>query len=132
MTKNTQLIKTWYHEMWNRWNKAIIPSIIHEDVTFRGSLGQEHRGHEGLHTYIDFIQAAFPDFHNKIELILTEGDRSFAQLTYSGTHQGELFGITPTHRKIAYAGSAVFTFRNDKIQDVWVLGDIHGLLQQLK
>ena len=80
---------------------------------------------------MDFIQRAFPDFHNHIEDIISEGDRSFARLTYTGTHQGEVFGIAATGKRIEYSGAALFSFRGDRIASVWVLGDIHGLLQQL-
>ena len=129
---NRELIELWYHEMWNRWNKEVIPEIVDEKITFRGSLGKVNSGHGELSDYIDLIRNAFPDFHNSIELILSEEDKAFAKLTYTGTHRGELFGIAPTNRSIEYAGSALFSFRDGKIVDVWVLGDLHGLLQQLK
>ena len=130
--KNRILIEKWYYQMWNQWDETIFPKILDRQITFRGSLGQEKKGYDGLSEYINFIKTAFPDFHNEIEFIITEGDCSFAKLKYSGTHRGEVFGIAPTHRKIAYYGSAVFTFENEKIKDVWVLGDIYGLVNQLK
>ena len=131
-TTNERLIEIWYHEMWNNWNKGVMPQILDEKITFRGSLGMEKKGYEGLSEYIDFIQTAFPDFHNEIELIITEGDKSFAKLKYSGTHVGKVFKIEPTHKKIEYYGSAVFSFQNGRIIDVWVLGDVYGLLKQIE
>ena len=130
--QHVQLIEAWYHRMWNQWDKTAFPDILSEDITFRGSLGQTKHGYAGLSDYIDFIRAAFPDFHNHIELILSDGDQAFAQLTYTATHQGEVFGVAPTGKRIQYAGAAVFTFVDDKIADVWVLGDIYGLLQQIQ
>ena len=129
---NQVLIEKWYLQMWNQWDKAVFSEILDENISFRGSLGQEKKGYEGLSDYIDLIRTSFPDFHNEIELIITEGNQSFAKLKYTGTHQGKLFGIEPTNRQITYYGSAVFTFKNRKITDVWVLGDVYGLIQQLK
>jgi predicted ester cyclase len=63
---------------------------------------------------------------------VSEGSRSFARLTYSGTHRGEVFGVAATGSQIQYAGAALFEFRADKIASVWVLGYIHGLLGQLR
>jgi predicted ester cyclase len=80
----------------------------------------------------DFVQRAFPDFTNEIEEMISEGDKAFARLTYRGTHRGELFDIAATGRRIQYAGAAVFRFRGDKIAEVWVLGDIFGLMSQLR
>lgn len=129
---NKDLIEEWYLEMWNKWNVDIIPEILISEVTFRGSLGQEKVGYNGLKEYIDYIKSAFPDFHNEIELIITENNKSFAKLKYSGTHKGEIFGFQPSHKKIEYYGSAVFSFENEKITDVWVLGDVFNLIEQLK
>jgi steroid delta-isomerase-like uncharacterized protein len=130
--RNRQLIETWYYRMWNQWDKSVFPKILAEDIQFRGSLGNVVEGHQGVSQYMDYIRAAFPDFHNAIEQIISEADQAFARLTYTGTHRGTIFGIEPTGRKVTYAGAAVFTFRNDRIAEVWVLGDIYNLLQQLR
>jgi predicted ester cyclase len=130
--RNRALIERFYLEMWNRFDKTIIPDILTENVRFRGSLGQSKKGHAEFGEYIDFIQRAFPDFHNEIEEIISEGDRAFAKLTFRGTHRGELFGIAPTGRHIQYSGAAVFKFSGDRIAEVWVLGDIHGLISQME
>jgi predicted ester cyclase len=80
----------------------------------------------------DFVQRTFPDFSNQIEEVISEGDKAFARLTYRGTHRGELFDIAATGKRIQYAGAAVFRFRGDKIAEVWVLGDIYGLICRLQ
>jgi predicted ester cyclase len=130
-TRNIRLIETWYYRMWNGWDKSVFESIIAPDLTFRGSLGQVKRGYAGLSEYMDFIRGAFPDFTNSIEEIISEGDKACARLTYTGTHAGEIFGVAPTFRQISYAGAAIFMFEGERIRDVWVLGDVYGLLRQL-
>ena len=45
---------------------------------------------------------------------------------------GELFGHPPTGKMVSWAGAAVFTFSGELIRDLWVLGDVHSLLQQLE
>ena len=93
--RNRLLIERFYFEMWNRFDKTIVPDILTEDLQFRGSLGQSKSGHAEFHDYVDFIQQAFPDFSNEIEEIISEGDNAFAKITYRGTHRGEVFGIGP-------------------------------------
>ncbi|MBF6559209.1 MAG: ester cyclase [Candidatus Binataceae bacterium] len=131
-TRNGLLIHRFYHEMWNRFDKSILPELLTEDVRFRGSLGQNKTGYGELSDYVEFIQQVFPDFSNEIEEIISEGDKAFARLTYRGTHSADLFGIAPTGRTIQYAGAAVFRFRGDRIAEIWVLGDIWNLVSQLK
>jgi predicted ester cyclase len=112
--------------------RTLEPVRLTADFRFRGSLGQEKHGHGGFAEYMDVIQWGFPDFRNDVEEIISEGDHAFARLTYRGTHSGEVLGIPPTGRRVEYAGAAVFRFRNDRIAEVWVLGDLHGLLSQLR
>ncbi len=128
---NVALVERFYHELWDRFDKRLIPVLLTEDVRFRGSLGQAKVGHDQFGEYVDFVRAAFPDFTNTLEEVVSEGDRSFARLTYRGTHRGDLFGIAPTGRRVEYAGAALFRFRDGRIAEVWVLGDLHGLLRQL-
>ncbi|MGH7576068.1 MAG: GNAT family N-acetyltransferase [Longimicrobiales bacterium] len=128
-TRNRILIERFYHDLWNRFDKSLIPELLTEDFVFRG--GQERRGQAEFAAYVDFIRDTFPDFHNEIEEIISEGDRSFAALAYSATHRGELFGIPGTGRRVRYAGTALFRFWRRQIREVWVLGDIYGLVQQL-
>ena len=130
--RNRDLIRRFYEELWNPFDKRKVPELLTDDVKFRGSLGQEKFGHSGFTEYMDIIQAAFPDFNNHVEEIISEDDRAFARLTYRGTHHGTVFGILPTSRRVEYAGAAVFRFRGEKIAEVWVLGDVNGLLQQLR
>ena len=101
-------------------------------MAFRGSLGQSVEGRDGFKEYVRAVRRAFPDFHNRVEELVAEGDRVMARLTYSGTHVGELFGIAPTGRQVSYAGVGLVRVALGRIAEGWVLGDLHGLLRQLK
>ena len=125
------LIDRFYNDMWNRFDKTVFAEILHPDIQFRGSLGQTKIGFDEFGDYVDYIQAFAPDFHNQVLTTITEGNQTFARLSYTGTQQGELFGIAPTGKSFNYAGAAVFTFSGGLIREVWVLGDIYGLTLQL-
>ncbi len=75
--------------------------------------------------------SAFPDFHYTIEDLIAEEDRVAARLTYRGTHRGDLLGIAPTRKPVAYTGIAVFRLAGGMIVDGWVNGDTLGLMRQL-
>ena len=89
--KGKELVRLWYERMWNRWDESVFADILDPAIELRGSLGQAHRGYEGVSSYMRFVREAFPDFHNEIELLLAEGDRVFAKLRYTGTHLGTIF-----------------------------------------
>jgi len=128
---NKALIRKYYEELWNRWNFAAAEELIDEEISFRGSLGSSVHGRERFEEYMRTVQRAFPDFHNHTEELIAENDKVVARLTYTGTHQGELFGIAPTGRRVSYAGVAIFRVAGDSIVEGWVLGDVRALMQQL-
>ena len=131
LARHKAQVETFYNSLWNHWNYRIVGEVLTDDVTFYGSLGVEKKGHKGFIEYAEMVRSAFPDFRNTIEDMIAEGDKLAACLTYTGTHQGEIFGIAPTYRAIQYVGTAIFVFRDGLISHAWVLGDRLELLQQL-
>lgn len=131
LEKHKALIHRYYEELWNSWNFGVIGEILTDDFVFHGSLGIEKTGHDGFIEYAKLVHDAFPDFHNAIEDLIAEGEKVAACLTYTGTHQGEIFGIPATGRAIRYVGVGIFVFRGDLISHLWVLGDRLALLNQL-
>ena len=125
------LIRRYYSELWNAWSTTALEELISPDIIFRGSIGTAVGGIEEFKQYVSKIRAAFPDFHNHIEEIIGEDDKVVARLTYTGTHQGELFGFPGTGRKINYQGIAIFQFREGKIVSGYVLGDTESLKRQI-
>jgi steroid delta-isomerase-like uncharacterized protein len=127
-------VQRFYDELWNQWRFELADELLAPDLSFRGSLGAEVRGPQGFLDYARMVRAAFPDFHNEIQdLIIDEGKGSAAaQLTYSGTHRGAIFGSAPTGRRVTYAGATFFRFDGKaRIASAWVLGDLITLLTQL-
>ena len=128
---NKVLIRRYYEEMWNPWNFGLAAELLSEDITFRGSLGDAAKGRAAFCEYMRKVHQAFPDFHNRIEEVVAEGDTVIARLTYRGTHQGECFGVASTGKEVTYAGVAIFRVASGKVAEGWVLGDLLGLLRQL-
>jgi steroid delta-isomerase-like uncharacterized protein len=129
---NKALIRRYYEEFWNRWQFDLAEELIDQEVSFRGSLGRMVAGRGGLLGYMKHVQAAFPDFFNSIEEMIAEDDRVAARLIYTGTHRGEIFGIPATGHRIRYAGVGIFQISAGRIVEGWVLGDLAGLLLQLR
>jgi len=129
--KNKILVQRYYDEMWNTWNFALTDELLSAEISFRGSLGAEVRGRSAFCEYMRRVQNAFPDFHNKIEKLVSEGDQVVARLQYTGTHRGEMFGVRPSGKSISYAGAAFFRIAGNRVAEGWVLGDLVSLLRQL-
>lgn len=127
-----EAVRRFYEVVWNACDKSAIPALFHEDFTFRGSLGELRKGHAGLADYVDKVHGALADYRCDIEQLIVEGDVAFARMLFSGVHRAELLGHAATGKPVSWAGAAVFTFRGERIADLWVLGDLHALERQLR
>ncbi|WP_444894832.1 ester cyclase [Microbulbifer sp. SSSA005] len=125
-------VRKFYEVLWDAHDKKVMPSILHESFSFRGSLGQEKRGHKGFAEYVDMVHKALGDYKCIIEDLVEEGDKVFAKMSFTGFHRDEFMGFLPSHKRVTWNGCALFTFEGDRISDVWVLGDLKSLENQLK
>jgi len=82
-----------------------------------------------------FFQArltGIPDLRVSIETSLASGDKAAASFVYEGTHGGLYFGVAPTGRPLRFTSCDIFRVRDGRIAEHWGMGDIAGVLAQLK
>lgn len=127
-----KLVQDFYERIWNAGQLEAISDLLSDDFTFRGSLGSERRGRDGFAEYVRSVRGALSNYQCEILECVTEGSRAFAQMRFSGTHQGEFRGYPPTGMPLHWLGAAFFRFDGDSIADLWVLGDLAGLDALLK
>ena len=125
-------VRRFYETLWNAQDHDAIPSVLHENFTFRGSLGQEKQGHGGFAEYVSMVHKALGDYTYVIEELVAEENKVFAKMTFTGLHRDEFMGYSPTHCQVIWDGRALFTFEGERISDVWVLGDLKNLAEQMK
>lgn len=77
------------------------------------------------------LRTAFPDFHAKIHFQTVDGAMITSYKTYYGTHQGPIFGLSPTGRKMHFESVDVMRVRNGKITDHWGAGNLLSVVLQL-
>lgn len=65
------------------------------------------------------------------EDIVVEGDQVMARSTFSGIHEGEFWGISPTGGRIAVQHVHWWRFANGKTVEYRAVRDDLGMLQQL-
>ena len=67
-----------------------------------------------------------------VEASLAQGDLCAASFVYEGVHQGVYYGFAPTGRKLRFTSCDIFRIADDRIAEHWGMGDIAGVLAQLK
>lgn len=105
---------------------AVAPDFSARVVASTDSLGWEDFKQFGR-AFLD----AFPDGHHVFEHVVAEGDNVMTLGTYEGTHEGELQGMAPTHRRVKFPVMHLDRVVDGKIVEHRGLGDLTIMMQQL-
>jgi steroid delta-isomerase-like uncharacterized protein len=84
---------------------------------------------------INFFAArlkGLPDLKVSIQVSLADADKVAASFLYEGTQQGPLYGVAPTGKHLSFTSCDIFRLSDGKIAEHWGMGDIAGVLAQLK
>ena len=132
LSPQKETVRAFYKDMWDRADKSLIPKIFHPHFTFRGSLGPTLIGYDAFAGYVDWVTGAFSQYTTDILALIEEGNRVSGKMRFHGFHRKELFGVPPTGKHVWWTGMPIFTLEGAKVRDLYVLGDIHGLIGRLK
>ena len=131
-------------------NKEIVRRITDEGVNtgdlevFREVLAEDYARHSqattglpeirGVEPMLSFLEShftAFPDWNEKIELIIAEGDKVAYITNGTGTHSGPMGDLPPTGKKVQVVTYVVQRLLNGRIAETWVGWDNIAILSQL-
>jgi steroid delta-isomerase-like uncharacterized protein len=118
-------------EVQGKGNFALFDDLFAEDFLDHTPQPGGTPDKAGARTLYAALRQAFPDFHAVIHWQSAEGDRVTTFKTYHGTHQGALFGVTPTGRAIQFDTVDVMRVQNGRITEHWGVAHLYSLLQQL-
>ena len=132
LSSQKEVVRVFYKEMWDRADKSLIPQIFHLGFTFRGSLGPTLTGYDQFAGYVDDVTGALGSYTTDILALIEEGSRVSGKMRFHGIHRKAMLGVPPSGRHVWWIGMPIFTFEGGKVRDLYVLGDIHGLIGRLK
>ena len=73
-----------------------------------------------------------PDLSVSIEASVAAGDTGAASFVYVGTHTAPYLGVAPTGRRLRFTSCDIFRVRDGRIVEHWGMGDVAGILAQLR
>ena len=88
-------------------------------------------GPEGVKGVVSMFRSAMPDLKVVIEDMIAEGDKVATRYTLEGTHEGELFGVPPTGKRLSIKSISVERVSEGKIREHWRVTDSLDMMQQL-
>ncbi len=117
------------NEAVNKGDFSVLPELFAPDYVFH--MTPEIKGLEALKEYFANQRNAFPDYREKIEYILAEGDLVAVFYTISGTFKGEMAGMAPTGKSYSQPICVLARFRDGKQVEAWGYMDTLAIYRQL-
>jgi len=88
-------------------------------------------GPGGIKPIIRSFMEAFPDAQITVHDMIQEPGRIGVRAQITGTHQGEIFGIAPTGKKVRLLLHDFHTLDGKRVTTTWHMEDWFGLFLQL-
>lgn len=119
-------------ELWSKGNLAVADELYSPTFVGHFVIGPEWHGVRGIKDVVAQHRRSFPDWNERVDDIIAEGDRVVIRFTSTGTQEGEFAGIAPTKKRVNIREVAILRLADGKIVEQWGMPDLHGLLEQLK
>jgi predicted ester cyclase len=91
----------------------------------------EPQGLEGAVRAMNWLRQVFSDQRWEIRKVIGEGDTVVVYATHHARHTGDLMGIPPTDREVAYDYVHIVRFADGKVVEHWGVRDDMTLMRQL-
>ena len=122
--------RTW-EEIFPACDVDALAEVIAPDVIQHGARPGEPGGFEGVKRTMLWLARVFSDQRWEIHQVIGEGDTLVVHATHHGRHTGDLMGIPPTNRAVAYDYVHIVRFRDGKGAEHWGIRDDMTLMRQL-
>lgn len=126
------IARRYFEEVWNQGRLEVVDELLSPTyINHTPSVGQPAPGPDGLKPIVAAIRRAFPDLHFAIEDLIVGPESVVIRTTMTGTHDGDLFGIPPTHRKVRVMQIQIERVKDGRIVEHWRVTDELTLMRQL-
>lgn len=124
------IVRKVLEEVWDKGNYEAVDEYFASDFVDH-TPGMSGPDREGQKTAAQSMRQAFPDLHTEYSDLMMEGDRVLLHYHGVGTHQGEIFGMGATGKKVCMGGMSMYRLENGKLKEHWGYFDTLNLMQQL-
>lgn len=122
--------RTW-EEIFPACDVERLAEVIAPDSIEHGARPDEPQGFEGAKQTMLWLGRVFSNQRWEINQVIGEGDTVVVYCTYHGRQTGELMGIPPTGREVAYDYVHIVRFRDGQVAEHWGVRDDMTLMRQL-
>lgn len=108
-----------------------IGAIIPENAVDHNPNPGQGPGLEGIKAVFAEMRKAFPDMKMTPQQTVAEGEFVTARILFTGTQNGEFFGMPASGKSVSVEGFDLIRFENGKAVERWGTFDNMGMMAQL-
>jgi len=123
--------RRFFQEVVSEGRLDVISELVADDFVEHEAMPGAPEGREAVAWFVTAFRSAVPDLSVALDDLIVEGDKLVARSTWSGTHQGELFGMPPTGKAFAMNVIDIVRFEGDTVVEHWGVSDVAGMMQQV-
>jgi steroid delta-isomerase-like uncharacterized protein len=129
--ENKEIVRRFWG-VWEEGNLGLVDELVGSDyVNHSPGMPNQPEGREGIKAVVSMFRAGMPDLGVVIEDMIAEGEKVMMRYRIEGTHEGELFGVPPTGRRVSIESITVERVSDGKIREHWRVTDTLDMMQQL-
>lgn len=129
--ENKVIFQRVMEEAFSQGNVVALGELMRPDFIEHEAGPGQGRGLEGVKTIVTMMHTAFPDLHATIEDMTAEGDKTWARVTFRGTHTGAFMGMPPTGKRVTFEAIDICRYADGKMVEHWGIIDRLGMMEQL-
>jgi steroid delta-isomerase-like uncharacterized protein len=129
--ENREIVRRFWG-VWEEGNLGLVDELVAPDyVNHSPGMPNQPEGPEGVKAVVSMFWAGMPNLRVVIEDMIAEGDKVMMRYKIEGTHEGELFGVPPTGRRVSIESITVERVSGGKIREHWRVTNTLDMMQQL-
>jgi steroid delta-isomerase-like uncharacterized protein len=131
--ENRALARRFFDDVFNKGDLRTVDQIFARDYVGHSSanLNRPIKGPAGIKRFVTMYRKAFPDIQFTFEDVISRGDKIVVRWTTEGTHEGEIFGMAPTGKRMTVTGIGIAHVVDGRIRVSHSQVDMLGLARQL-
>jgi predicted SnoaL-like aldol condensation-catalyzing enzyme len=128
---NAGVVRRFVEEYQGTGDEKVALELLAPDFVDRSPFGPFSPDREGVLGLFRMLRGGFPDLHAEIHDQLVDGEKVVTRKTFRGTHRGELMGVAPTGRDVAWDVIDIVRVRDGLMVEHWNVVDALALMTQL-
>lgn len=127
-----EVIRRLYKEFWNERKLEVADQLVSQSHALTSPhISGPTVGPAAYKQQFAVFVGGFPDLRFTVEETICENDKIAVFWTLTGTHQGEVFEIAPTNKRVSITGITIHQIADGKILDTHAVWDAISLFHQL-